>query len=153
MCEAINFITFLHEKIFNLKVHLVQSLLLHWDRRGVRLHLDPHRLLLGCHHHDHGDMYFFFRKRTRCPPILLFIYGIVMDFSRCVFSSWFFSAEYKSKVFSRWVLFGVLFFVCFSWCVFLGVFFLVFLSMCVFLGVFLLVRFTFLLVCSSWSVF
>ena len=32
----------------------VQPLLLHWDRRRLGVHLDPHRLLLGRHHHDHG---------------------------------------------------------------------------------------------------
>ena len=35
-------------------LHLVQPLLLHRDRGGLRLPLHPHRLLLGRHHHDHG---------------------------------------------------------------------------------------------------
>lgn len=39
--------------ISNHNLH-VQPLLLHRDRGGLRLHLHPHRLLLGRHHHDHG---------------------------------------------------------------------------------------------------
>ena len=70
---------------------------------------------------------FLQKKNTVSSNILIYLWNSY-GFSRCVFISWFFSAEYKSKVFSRWVLLGVFFYVCSSWCVFLGVFLVCFLA-------------------------